>query len=1116
MKLSARIAFLSLLYGTSCIAAADQAFGQSRIYGPVTNIESPNSFIMYQQPSGPANPTARAGVADVRGDYAMAIGAAATAHAFEAIAIGHESEARQTPNAPTDQVGEAGRAIAIGARAKAYDTGIAIGLTSVAGAGSEAGVLDYRPSAIAIGQNTFARTTESIAIGKFATVTEEKALGQNADRSIAIGRSATITGSQNSVAIGPDVAVFANSPNSIALGFRASVVGNAEGGIAIGDNASVVGGTSTIAIGTVSMAENESIAIGSFARALGNRSMALGQGSKAEGLNSVALGFEAFARADSSTAIGRFATAQHLSSTALGFGAVTTRNSQVVIGTSLETVTVPNVAGSGNQFLFATADGTLNRYTGATTIDSDLLISGSQAIGGNLTVGGDVVFNNYKNTNPGSGTTFLSTDANGKVALAAIPNGTTFCTLVGANSSCYGPNAEAKGAFDTAIGANSRADAALGSTALGAETNASGNGSTAIGVLAKSQGEGSLAVGFAANSTAEDGIAIGSNALANGFNAFAFGTGAVANGRNVTAIGFGARAEGFNTNSLALGTGSLASGTDVTALGAGATATGVRATAIGAGAITTRNNQVVIGTSLETVTAPSVAGIGNQFLFATADGTLNRYTGATTIDSDLLISGSQAIGGNLTVGGDVVFNNYKNTNPGSGTTFLSTDANGKVALAAIPNGTTFCTLVGANSSCYGPNAEAKGAFDTAIGANSRADAALGSTALGAETNASGNGSTAIGVLAKSQGEGSLAVGFAANSTAEDGIAIGSNALANGFNAFAFGTGAVANGRNVTAIGFGARAEGFNTNSLALGTGSLASGTDVTALGAGATATGVRATAIGAGAITTRNNQVVIGTQQDDVTMPGLSGSGTDLVAANNDGTLQRSSVSLQQVDQAVNTTIPKLESAVSGLGQAVESVGAIASAMSAVPQVSLMEDEPMRCGVGTGGYGSEYAISAGCAVRIADRLHLNGALAYAPSVNYQYGSTPSVAGRLGFSFPLGRIAKPSSKPTAEASKELSNVQGTIQKIQAEVKSRDNQIAILKTQLDKLLKAQHSETSTPSSKATTELIATFMSRIEQLENRLAEQELISQRAMEQLKSLVGSAPLGMGAISKVNR
>ena len=603
MKLSARIAFLSLLHGASCIAVADQAFGQSRIYGPVTNVENPNSFIIYQQPSGSLNPNATAEVADARGDYAMAIGAGATAYAIEALAIGHQTEARTTPSAPTVPADVAGKAIAIGARTAAYDTGIAIGVSSVAGGGED--LIQYRTSAIAIGVQTSARTTESIAIGTFASVTEEKALGQNADRSIAIGRSAQIAGSQNSVAIGPAATVLGNSPSSIALGFGALVQKGSESGIAIGTDAIALSGESAIAIG---------------------------KNSSSEGLGSTAIGF--FSKAE--------------------------------------------------------------------------------------------------------------------------------------------------------------------------------NGSLAMGTLAVADGKSSIALG--------------------------------------------------------------------------------------------------------------------EFSLATG------------------------------------------------------------------------------------------------------------------------------------GQGSIAIGEGANAR--------------------------------------------NTNATAIGRNSLS--------------TFLNSTALGAGAITTRNNQVVIGTQQDDVTMPGLSGSGTDLVAANNDGTLQRSSVSLQQVDQAVNTTIPKLESAVSGLGQAVESVGAIASAMSAVPQVSLMEDEPMRCGVGTGGYGSEYAISAGCAVRIADRLHLNGALAYAPSVNYQYGSTPSVAGRLGFSFPLGRIAKPSSKPTAEASKELSNVQGTIQKIQAEVKSRDNQIAILKTQLDKLLKAQHSETSTPSSKATTELIATFMSRIEQLENRLAEQELISQRAMEQLKSLVGSAPLGMGAISKVNR
>ena len=115
------------------------------------------------------------------------------------------------------------------------------------------------------------------------------------------------------------------------------------------------------------------------------------------------------------------------------------------------------------------------------------------------------------------------------------------------------------------------------------------------------------------------------------------------------------------------------------------------------------------------------------------------------------------------------------------------------------------------------------------------------------------------------------------------------------------------------------------------------------------------------------------------------------------------------METAVNKTIPKLEGAARGLGRAVETSGAIASAMSAIPEVTLQEDEPMRCGVGTGGFGRQYAFSAGCAVRVGDRLHLNGALSYSPSVDYNYGSTPSVAGRLGFSFPLGRIAKTTTK-----------------------------------------------------------------------------------------------------------
>ena len=195
-------------------------------------------------------------------------------------------------------------------------------------------------------------------------------------------------------------------------------------------------------------------------------------------------------------------------------------------------------------------------------------------------------------------------------------------------------------------------------------------------------------------------------------------------------------------------------------------------------------------------------------------------------------------------------------------------------------------------------------------------------------------------------------------------------------------------------------------------------------------------------------------------MSSLRGSGTALIGASSDGTLKRSSVSMGQMERAVTTKIPKLESAARGLGRAVESSGAIAAAMSAVPEVTLEEDEPMRCGVGTGGFGSQYAVSAGCAVRVGERLHLNGALSYSPSVDYDYGSTPSVAGRLGFSFPLGRIAKATvsdETELVEGSEEikqyLSEMEGNLDALQSDVEQRDEQIDALKAKLDALLNGE---------------------------------------------------------------
>jgi hypothetical protein len=338
------------------------------------------------------------------------------------------------------------------------------------------------------------------------------------------------------------------------------------------------------------------------------------------------------------------------------------------------------------------------------------------------------------------------------------------------------------------------------------------------------------------------------------------------------------------------------------------------------------------------------------------------------------------------------------------------------------------------------------------------------------------------------GLGAISAGLRANSNAIGGIAIGYLTDTDGSNATAIGTGSVANGIDVIAVGNSAQASGVDA--IALGSDAVAQGNQVTAVGAGSSATFAGSTAVGAGATTTRTNQVVIGTSSDEVTLPGLSGSGTALVAANDDGTLKRSSVSMGQMETAVKTTIPKLESAARGLGRAVESSGAIAAAMSAIPEVTLQEDEPMRCGVGTGGFGSQYAVSAGCAVRVGDRLHLNGALSYSPSIDYDYGSTPSVAGRLGFSFPLGRIAKATAKDEvaqAEGSPAfqayLSEMEGNIDALQSDVELRDGQIDALKAKLDALLNGEgnnQQEGSSMTSEATTQLIAMLKEQIKQLE------------------------------------
>ena len=138
----------------------------------------------------------------------------------------------------------------------------------------------------------------------------------------------------------------------------------------------------------------------------------------------------------------------------------------------------------------------------------------------------------------------------------------------------------------------------------------------------------------------------------------------------------------------------------------------------------------------------------------------------------------------------------------------------------------------------------------ALGYGSRAKADY-ATALGGSSLASGKYSTAVGEDSVASGERSTAIGHNAQVTGEYAIAIGDNTEATGKGAVALGT-----GYTTTGI-FGSKKHKC-----------VASGKQSTAIGFGAEASGIQSTAIGWCAKATETNQIVLGTVNDTVYIPG--------------------------------------------------------------------------------------------------------------------------------------------------------------------------------------------------------------------------------------------------------
>ena len=171
----------------------------------------------------------------------------------------------------------------------------------------------------------------------------------------------------------------------------------------------------------------------------------------------------------------------------------------------------------------------------------------------------------------------------------------------------------------------------------------------------------------------------------------------------------------------------------------------------------------------------------------------------------------------------------------------------------------------------------------------------GAVAIGDSVVSNGEQYTvAIGVKAKAAGNNSIAIGGMTGSeytsAAKNGIALGTGTEANGDSSIALGLQAIANRQQSIAIGTSASTRGINaTDAIAIGTGASSKDSGAIAIGQGVNSIGTKSiaiggyntsnekdtkaihnfsTAIGAGVQTSADHQIVLGTEEETVYIPG--------------------------------------------------------------------------------------------------------------------------------------------------------------------------------------------------------------------------------------------------------
>ena len=752
-------------------------------------------------------------------------------------------------------------------------------------------------SSTAIGDSAKANGDQSVALGYGSevlnTTDQSGKTTATISGSTAIGKGAKVNGATDATAVGTSAQVNETATGGIAFGKNA-VTGEDKGTVTVGDvtaNVAAVGGENSVALGTSAKASgNTALALGNGAqvnnyttqsgttvtKTVNSGSTAIGSGAVVTGANdAVAFGSGAKVEgtgtnADDSLAIGKSAS-------------VATAKDAMALGTSASVASgADNAIALGNTARANTTNATAIGYNatatgaGAVAIGENTSTSteGGISIGSGTSVSGKSIVIGYATDNAGNA---VKTESNNTDAVA-IGNG-----------------AQANANDSISIGHQAGKDTAEG--------RASGYGSLiAIGTNAGNNVKGmqNVALGSGAGSNVKSSynVAIGSNAGA-GINYAADKDSNPQNGYNVS-IGYEANYQSADANakniaeSIAIGHSANAV-SNATAMGYQTTASGDKSMAFGYNATAADTDSIAFGDNASAgggniaighgSQAPAVTSYSSSYL--TNNTTLNGYislggkTTATSNDRILRRITNVADGSDdqdaVTVAQlKAAYTNLEGTITTTDTKISDTytqeaiDTKIKNVESKITASKTKYFSINTSSDTLTANADSDGASTSGA-----ADA----MAIGPNASASSSKAVAIGNNVSASGKGSIALGTADNPATTGTVDVGKNTSANphvtsaeGANSVAIGTSAIAQTDNSVALGTRAsvytsdvtdKNTGTTTKvgqqSIAIGYQAETRNSNATSIGSDAKAYSNGSTAIGHGAYAQGADSAVIGT-----------------------------------------------------------------------------------------------------------------------------------------------------------------------------------------------------------------------------------------------------------------